>query len=133
MQVEASKEAAVAPTLIVVALVVAATVELAVEWVTALPVRLRRNLHRNCLVLKLSLVALASSLAQGLTAILLVAAGLWVLGLGREQMTDTADQIFAPLSFAAIAVIGLWLVWRGGRGVEATARRGGGGRRWGWE
>lgn len=66
---------------------------------------------------RLSLVALASSLAQGLTAIILVGAGLWLIGLGREQMTDMADRFFAPLSFAAIALVGLWLVWRGARGL----------------
>jgi nickel/cobalt exporter len=47
----------------------------------------------------------------------LVGAGLWLIGLGREQMTDMADQLFAPLSFAAIAVVGLWLVFRGARGL----------------
>lgn len=73
---------------------------------------------------RLSLVALASSLAQGGTAIALVGAGLWLIGLGREQMTDMADRFFAPLSFAAIALVGLWLVWRGARGlwrIRATA------------
>ncbi len=66
---------------------------------------------------RLSLVALTSSLAQGLTAVMLVGAGLWLIGLGREQMTDMADRWFAPLSFAAIALVGLWLVWRGARGL----------------
>jgi ABC-type nickel/cobalt efflux system permease component RcnA len=62
---------------------------------------------------RLSLVALASSLAQGLTAILLVGLGLWVFSWGREQMTDWADRLFAPLSFAAIALVGVWLAIRG--------------------
>lgn len=68
--------------------------------------------------LRLSLIATASSLAQAVTAIALVGAGLWLWGWGRAQMTDLADQVFAPLSFAAIAAIGLWLVWRGLRGVR---------------
>lgn len=72
--------------------------------------------------LRLSAVALASSLAQGLTAILLVGAGVWVIGWGRERMTQLADEIFAPLSFAAIALVGIWLVWRGARGLWRLQR-----------
>ena len=71
--------------------------------------------------LRLSAVALIASLAQGLAAIALVGAGLWVWQLGRAQMTDLADRLLAPLSFAAIALIGLWLVWRGLRGLRAPA------------
>ncbi|WP_341861777.1 hypothetical protein [Gymnodinialimonas sp. 57CJ19] len=66
---------------------------------------------------RLSLVALASSLAQGLTAVVLVGAGLWLVGWSRERMTQMADELFAPLSFLAIALVGLWLVWRGARGL----------------
>lgn len=65
--------------------------------------------------LRLSAVALASSLAQGATAILLVAAGLWLVGWSREYMTDLAERLLQPLGFLAIAGIGLWLVIRGNR------------------
>lgn len=81
---------------------------------------------RSVGALRLSGVALASSLAQGLSAIALVAAGLWLWQLGREAMTDMADRIFAPLSFAAIALVGVWLVWRGARGLIAAGRAGAG-------
>lgn len=67
--------------------------------------------------LRLSLVALASSLAQALSAIALIGAGLWLLQLGRAQMTDLAERLFQPLSFGAIALIGLWLAYRGLRGL----------------
>ncbi|MCU4653574.1 hypothetical protein N8I71_12085 [Roseibacterium sp. SDUM158016] len=69
--------------------------------------------------MRLSVVALASSLAQGVTAIALVAAGFWLLGWSRERMTDTAERLLQPAGFAAIALIGLWLVWRGARAFLA--------------
>ncbi len=74
---------------------------------------------------RLSLVALASSLAQGLTAVVLVGVGLWLVGWGREQMTDAADRLFAPLSFGAIALVGLWLAFRGARGLWRLRRAAG--------
>lgn len=74
---------------------------------------------------KLSAVALVSSLAQGATAVALVGAGLWVWQLGRAQMTEMADRLFAPLSFAAIALVGLWLAWRGLRGMRVPGQDGG--------
>jgi len=68
--------------------------------------------------MKLSLVALISSLAQGVTAIALVGAGLWLWNWGREEVTGLAEDLFAPLSFGAIALIGIWLVIRGLRGLR---------------
>jgi ABC-type nickel/cobalt efflux system permease component RcnA len=71
---------------------------------------------------RLSTVALIASLAQGLSAVALVAAGVWLWQLGRAQMTDLADRLLAPLSFGAIALIGLWLVWRGLARLRAAQR-----------
>lgn len=62
---------------------------------------------------RLSALAVASSLAQALAAILLVGAGAFVLGWSRAQMTDTVDKVLAPASFIAIALVGGWLVVRG--------------------
>jgi nickel/cobalt exporter len=69
---------------------------------------------------KLSAVALASSLAQGATAVLLVGVGVWVLNWSREAMTGLAERLLQPLGFAAIALIGVWLAYRG---VREMSRR----------
>lgn len=70
---------------------------------------------------RLSAVALISSLAQGFSAIALVGAGVWLFAQGRVAMTDLADRLLTPLSFGAIALIGLWLVWRGARALWAQS------------
>lgn len=71
------------------------------------------GLARSVPVLRLSLIALLSSLGQAVTAILLAFGGLWLLGLTRERMVGTAEDWLAPMSYAMIAAIGVWLVWRG--------------------
>ncbi|WP_299729981.1 hypothetical protein [uncultured Tateyamaria sp.] len=70
---------------------------------------------------RLSALAVASSLAQALAAILLVGAGALVLGWSRTQMTDAADKVLAPASFIAIALVGTWLVIRGARRAWSAA------------
>lgn len=62
---------------------------------------------------RLSLLAVLSSLAQALTAIVVVYAGVWLFDLGRVAMVDAAEDLFAPVSYAAIGLIGLWLTLRG--------------------
>ena len=70
--------------------------------------------------LRLSALALASSLAQALWAILLVYGGFFLLEATAERLTDVTEDYLAPLSYAAIGIIGVALVWRG---LRALLRR----------
>lgn len=78
------------------------------------------GLGRRVPVLRLSILAVLSSLAQAATAIILVYAGVMLFDWTRGQMTDTADKTLAQASYAAIGAIGLWLLWRGARRLFAT-------------
>ncbi|MBB3995237.1 ABC-type nickel/cobalt efflux system permease component RcnA [Sulfitobacter undariae] len=68
---------------------------------------------RKVPMLRLSLIALISSLGQAVMAVVLAYSGVWLLGLTRERMVDTAESWLAPLSYGLIVLIGLWLVTRG--------------------
>ena len=83
------------------------------------------GIGRRVPVLALSSIALAASLAQAAVAVAVVYAGVAVLGWTRAQMEGVAADIMAPVGSAAIAAVGLWLVWRGGRGIlRAQAAQG---------
>ncbi len=72
-------------------------------------------------LLPLAVIALLSSLAQAGSAVVLVYAGVWMLGWTRERMVGVAEDVMVPVSHAAIAGIGLWLVWRGWRALPRRA------------
>jgi ABC-type nickel/cobalt efflux system permease component RcnA len=75
------------------------------------------GLGRRVPMLRLSALAVASSLAQAATAVIMVMAGILVLGWSRETMQGLADKSLNTLSNALIAGIGLWLLWRGARAL----------------
>jgi ABC-type nickel/cobalt efflux system permease component RcnA len=73
---------------------------------------------------RLSMLAVVSSLAQAATAIAVVYASVWFLGLGREELIGTAEDWFAPFSYAAICGIGAWLAFRGALRLWSNWRAG---------
>ena len=66
----------------------------------------------------LALIAILSSLAQATVAVVLVYAGIALFGWTRDRLIDGADQVTAPVSYAIVALIGVWLMVRGWRGIR---------------
>ena len=64
-------------------------------------------------------LALAASLAQAALAVALVAGGAYLLDWTRPRMEGFAQTAMMPVSHALVAGLGLWLVWRGVRGLAA--------------
>ncbi|MDF1871467.1 hypothetical protein [Vannielia sp.] len=75
------------------------------------------GLGRRVPVGRLAAIALASSLAQAGSAVLLVYAAITLLGWTGRAVEGLTEAVLAPLSYAAIGAIGLWLLWRGVRGL----------------
>jgi ABC-type nickel/cobalt efflux system permease component RcnA len=81
------------------------------------------GLGRRVPALRLSVIALVSSLAQAGTAIALVYGGIFLLDWTREHVEGIAEDWLTPLSYAAIGALGLWLVWRGLSGLRPAPAR----------
>lgn len=66
---------------------------------------------------RMAAIGFAASLAQGLAAIALMYGALGLASLSASWATATTERVLAPVSTAAIALVGLWLAWRGARGL----------------
>lgn len=64
---------------------------------------------------RMALLTLASSLGQSLMAIILVLGGIRLFMLTSAPLIDATERLLAPVSFAAMGLIGCVLAWRGGR------------------
>ncbi|MEO8532065.1 MAG: hypothetical protein ABI459_12615 [Deltaproteobacteria bacterium] len=74
-------------------------------------------------LLRLLAVALASSLGQAVSAIVIVYGALALFGWGRQELTDFGDLTLARFSAVMLGLIGLWLVWRGVKHLRRVMRR----------
>ncbi len=79
------------------------------------------GLARKTPWLRLSGVALLSSLGQAVTAVVLVYGAITLLQLGRDSLIGVAEKTMAPISYGAICAIGLWLLLRGLRKLWRNA------------
>lgn len=78
------------------------------------------GLGRRVAFWRLSAISVLSSLGQAVTAVVLVYAGVLVFQMSRESLVGATEQVMAPISYAAIAAIGLWLVFRA---IRSFAKR----------
>jgi nickel/cobalt transporter (NicO) family protein len=72
---------------------------------------------RRVPIFRLSAIALAGSLAQATTAVVLVYGGVFLLDWSRDHVVALAEVQMAVIGNVLIGLVGLWLVWRGLRGV----------------
>ncbi|MGL4321933.1 MAG: hypothetical protein ACRCS3_13825, partial [Paracoccaceae bacterium] len=63
-------------------------------------------------------LAFASSMAQAAVAVAAVYGLFAVLGWTRDRVLGITDEVMAPVGLMLIAGVGLWLVWRGIRGLR---------------
>jgi ABC-type nickel/cobalt efflux system permease component RcnA len=66
---------------------------------------------------RLAGLALAASFAQATVAVVMVGALVAALDWTRAQVVGTAEGAMVTAGHLAVAAVGLWLVWRGARGL----------------
>lgn len=78
---------------------------------------------RRVALVRLAALALVSSLAQATVAVAVVYGGLGLFGVTRAAIGVAGDGWMVALGHAMMAGIGLWLVWRGAKGLRRAAAR----------
>jgi nickel/cobalt transporter (NicO) family protein len=68
-------------------------------------------------------IALAASLAQAGVAILLVYTTLAALDWTREAVLGLSDDVFAPVSYGLVGLVGIWMILRSLRHMGAAPAR----------
>ena len=68
---------------------------------------------------RMASIGFTASIAQAVTAIALAYGALGLFSLTGRAVVGLAEQVLAPLSAAAVALVGLWILWRGVRGLRA--------------
>lgn len=81
------------------------------------------GLGRRVAFWRLSAISVLSSLGQAVMAVVLVYAGVLVFQMSRESLVGTTEQVMAPISYGAIALIGLWLVVRAVRNFARQQKK----------
>ncbi len=71
---------------------------------------------------RMTALTLISSLAQSLVAIVIVVGGISLLSLTSADAVDLTEKWLAPISYGAIALIGLYLSVRAGRQIWRSSR-----------
>lgn len=79
------------------------------------------GMARRVPFLRLAALAVASSLAQATVAVAMVWALVAVVGWTRAQVVGAAEGAMLTAGHLAVAAVGLWLVWRGLRGLARQA------------
>jgi nickel/cobalt transporter (NicO) family protein len=69
-------------------------------------------------------IAFVSSMAQAAVAVAVVYGLFAAFGFTRERVLGISDDVMAPVGHVLVAGVGLWLVWRGVRGLRRRAERG---------
>ncbi len=79
---------------------------------------------RRVRLLPLASIALGGSLAQTTVAVALVYGLVLTLGWTRRRIKGVAQDVITPMSYSAVAGIGLWLIRRGVRGLVPKCETG---------
>ncbi|WP_085906657.1 nickel/cobalt transporter [Kiloniella majae] len=74
------------------------------------------TLTTNTKILPAILLSMASSFVQGFTAILIVGTCYFLLETSVRSTSLAIEDVMEPLSYGAVAIVGLVLIWRGIRG-----------------